>query len=152
MARSTSTTDTKRRLAVAAEPVRGLGRGRGRSPDRSGAASPPWPGPVVRGVEILRAAGRVRAAHGTGDEGAARGWSAALSMLLRDRAAASGFAIWDVAAIETAQHRAGHDAWKTSRRIVLGDCEGAEPRVEDLLSLVAMFLASETTTSTAQAI
>jgi hypothetical protein len=96
------------------------------------------------GIELLTTAGLVRAAWRAGDVLSARRWSVCLTLLLLQHAEASGFAIWDRRAAVTTRRRAGHDAWTVAWRMVQGEPAVPEPKVDELLPLVALFVADET--------
>ncbi len=91
-------------------------------------------------VQLLVAAGQTRKAWDAGDRLSARRWSLCLALLLMEHAEAAGFAIWDGRQAVTAQRRAGHEAWIGAWRLARGGADDDGPGVDDLLSLVALFL------------
>jgi hypothetical protein len=92
---------------------------------------------------LLTTASSVRTAWRDRDLLAARRVSLCLTLLLLEHAEASGFAIWDPRQAVTAPRRAGHDAWLLAWSVVRGQDDVAGLQVDELLPLVALFLADE---------
>jgi hypothetical protein len=107
---------------------------------------------VTAGDELFTTAGHVRTAWRAGDLLAARRWCVCLTLLLLEHAEASGFPIWNRRTAVTTPRRAGCDVWNLAWRIIRGEPETPSLRVDDLLPLVALFLADTTPAAAGRAV